>query len=297
MSAGPVQIAVLEDRGVVSVTGADAEEFLGGLITNDMALLEAERADGPPALYAALLSPQGKILFDFLVVRTADGFLLDVVRDKAGELVKRLSLYKLRAGWRSGRVGRLPRYGCLGASAGFDGQIVGAHVFRRSALCELRVLAEAHTAGAGGRDRRDYGCARRVSRPSHRTRRAGRGATSRSAIRFLARRCSTSCMACRSRLFRGAGIVAYATPRHGEKRVVAVNAEVPCRADAAGADGRRGDRAARPVAGARGLALLRLDRVADARRDGVPVTAADVALSVETPPFATFEIGSPHETA
>src|SRR5688572_18420720 len=97
MSAAPVHIAVLEDRGVVSVTGADAGKLLGGLITNDIALIETDGTGGSPALYAALLSPQGKILFDFLVVRVADGFLLDVLRDKAGDLVKRLSLYKLRA--------------------------------------------------------------------------------------------------------------------------------------------------------------------------------------------------------
>ena len=50
-----------------------------------------------PALHAALLSPQGKILFDFFVVRVADGYLLDVDRAKSAELVKRLSMYKLRA--------------------------------------------------------------------------------------------------------------------------------------------------------------------------------------------------------
>ena len=53
-------------------------------------------ADGE-ARFAALLTPQGKILFDFFVVRTADGYLLDVARDKAADLVKRLTLYKLRA--------------------------------------------------------------------------------------------------------------------------------------------------------------------------------------------------------
>ena len=82
------------------------------------------------------------------------------------------------------------------------------------------------------------------------------------------------------------------------KRVVAVNAGEPLPSGplpvlAGDVEiGRLGS-----VAGARGLALIRLDRVADARRDGVPVTAGDVALSAEVPPFATFEIGAPHETA
>jgi folate-binding protein YgfZ len=89
-------IARLTDRGVVSVLGRDSEKLLQGLVTNDLAELAASA--GPhPAIHAALLSPQGKILFDFFIVRTSDGFLLDVDRAKAPELAKRLSMYKLRA--------------------------------------------------------------------------------------------------------------------------------------------------------------------------------------------------------
>lgn len=85
-------IAPLEDRGVVAVTGPDAVKFLNGLVTNEIAHLPEGMA-----AHAGLLSPQGKILFDFLVLRTAEGFLLDVARGKTGELVKRLGMYKLRA--------------------------------------------------------------------------------------------------------------------------------------------------------------------------------------------------------
>ena len=53
-------LALLPDRGVVSVTGPDARDFLDNLITNDMALL-----DGQEAIHAALLTPQGKILYEF----------------------------------------------------------------------------------------------------------------------------------------------------------------------------------------------------------------------------------------
>ena len=84
--------ARLADRGVVSITGPDSEKLLQGLITNDVEGLTAGTAR-----HAALLSPQGKILFDFFVVRTRDGYLLDVAAAKAGELVKRLTMYKLRA--------------------------------------------------------------------------------------------------------------------------------------------------------------------------------------------------------
>ena len=86
------RIALLPDRGVVSVTGEDAGKLLQGVVTNDMGLLEAQ-----PAIHAGLLTPQGKILFDFFVVRTPDGFLLETARDKAAGLADRLMLYRLRA--------------------------------------------------------------------------------------------------------------------------------------------------------------------------------------------------------
>jgi len=83
----------LADRGVVRVAGPDAAAFLQGLLTNDV-----EKLALGGSCYAALLSPQGKILFDFLIFRTgADVFLIDVACDKTPELVKRLGFYKLRA--------------------------------------------------------------------------------------------------------------------------------------------------------------------------------------------------------
>ncbi|MBS0237728.1 MAG: folate-binding protein YgfZ [Proteobacteria bacterium] len=86
------KIARLADRGVVSVTGRDSEKLLQGLVTNDI-----EGLRNGEARHAALLSPQGKILFDFFIVRHGDGYLLDVLRASAGDLAKRLAIYKLRA--------------------------------------------------------------------------------------------------------------------------------------------------------------------------------------------------------
>ncbi len=88
--------AMLEDRGVVRVSGADATGFLQGLLTNDV-----EGLDTGEARYAALLTPQGKILFDMIVVRAPGGedpsYLLDCAATRAADLAKRLSFYKLRA--------------------------------------------------------------------------------------------------------------------------------------------------------------------------------------------------------
>ncbi len=84
----------LKGRGVVRVFGPDAAGFLQGILTNDVETLGASEAR-----YAALLTPQGKILFDFLVVRLPGegGFLLDCNAAQAKELAKRLGFYKLRA--------------------------------------------------------------------------------------------------------------------------------------------------------------------------------------------------------
>jgi folate-binding protein YgfZ len=88
--------ASLDDRGIVSVSGADAAGFLQGLLTNDV-----ERLEPGEARYAGLLTPQGKILFDMIVVRApgSDGaaYLLDCAAVQAADLAKRLGFYKLRA--------------------------------------------------------------------------------------------------------------------------------------------------------------------------------------------------------
>jgi hypothetical protein len=88
--------AMLEDRGILSVSGADATGFLQGLLTNDVEGLEPSEAR-----YAALLTPQGKILFDMIVVRAAGGeepsYLIDCAAAQASDLAKRLGFYKLRA--------------------------------------------------------------------------------------------------------------------------------------------------------------------------------------------------------
>jgi hypothetical protein len=82
----------LKDRAVIAVEGGDARDFLQGLITNDMGQLAPGRG-----LYAVLLTPQGKILFDFLVAEGDGAVLLDCAADHADGLLKRLTMYRLRA--------------------------------------------------------------------------------------------------------------------------------------------------------------------------------------------------------
>jgi tRNA-modifying protein YgfZ len=91
-----MQAALLPERGVVKVAGEDARRFLNGLVTSDMARV----APGNPS-FAALLTPQGKIIVDFIVAEApaedGGGFFLDCPRALAGALVEKLNFYKLRA--------------------------------------------------------------------------------------------------------------------------------------------------------------------------------------------------------
>lgn len=81
-----------EGRGVVRVGGAEAEAFLQGLVSNDVS-----RAGPETAIYAALLTPQGKFLHDFFVLRREDGFLLECESERRADLMQRLKRYKLRS--------------------------------------------------------------------------------------------------------------------------------------------------------------------------------------------------------
>ncbi|MSP42614.1 MAG: folate-binding protein [Alphaproteobacteria bacterium] len=86
------RICLLPERGVIEVGGPEADAFLQGLLTNDM-----DRADPAHVVYAALLTPQGKYLFDFFVLRRGDTCLLDCEVARLAELSKRLNFYRLRA--------------------------------------------------------------------------------------------------------------------------------------------------------------------------------------------------------
>jgi folate-binding protein YgfZ len=85
--------AYLDDRAVLAISGPQARDFLQGLVTNDIVGGLAP-SNG---LYTALLSPQGKILFDLLVTEGDGALLLDVAREQRDALLKKLTMYRLRS--------------------------------------------------------------------------------------------------------------------------------------------------------------------------------------------------------
>src|SRR5947209_4577307 len=112
-----MKAAFLPDRGVVKVSGESARDFLNGLVTTDVGLLQ-------PGLgrFGALLTPQGKIVVDFLITEAPSGhgggFLIDCPRPLAQSLTDKLGFYKLRA-----KVGIENLSDSLGALAAWDGDL------------------------------------------------------------------------------------------------------------------------------------------------------------------------------
>jgi folate-binding protein YgfZ len=80
------------DRAVIAVAGEDRQAFLQGLVSNDTAKVSASRA-----IYATLLTAQGRFLFDMFIVEHGGRYLLDCAAPRRAELIKRLSLYRLRS--------------------------------------------------------------------------------------------------------------------------------------------------------------------------------------------------------
>lgn len=85
-------LIVLPDRAVMKLSGQDARSFLQGIITNDI-----DKVTALNTIYAAMLTPQGKFLFDFFIAEHGSGLLFDCDRARLNDLIKRLTMYKLRA--------------------------------------------------------------------------------------------------------------------------------------------------------------------------------------------------------
>ena len=83
---------ILEDRGILFIDGVDAKDFLQNIITNDI-----NKVSDHNSCFASLLNPQGKFLFEFLVIRHKKGYFIDCEKSQINELFKQLSLYKLRS--------------------------------------------------------------------------------------------------------------------------------------------------------------------------------------------------------
>ena len=86
------EVYILEDRGLLYINGDDAKEFLQNIITNDI-----KKVSTNLSCFGALLTPQGKYLFDFLIIKHKNGYLLDCEKKIIDQLYNQLKLYILRS--------------------------------------------------------------------------------------------------------------------------------------------------------------------------------------------------------
>jgi folate-binding protein YgfZ len=85
-------VHILEDRGILYINGVDAKEFLQNMISNDI-----NKVNEDNSCFASLLSPQGKFLFAFIIVKHKSGYFIDCEKAQTEALFKQLSIYKLRS--------------------------------------------------------------------------------------------------------------------------------------------------------------------------------------------------------
>ena len=86
------KVYILEDRGILYISGNDCFEFLQNLITNDLNRVTEENS-----CFASLLTPQGKYLFDFILIKHKEGYFIDCEKKIIDELFNKFNLYKLRS--------------------------------------------------------------------------------------------------------------------------------------------------------------------------------------------------------
>jgi hypothetical protein len=271
--------AHLPDRSLIDIGGADAGDFLHGIITTDV-----EGLPDNEARPGALLTPQGKILFDFLIWRTADGFVIECDASQREALIRRLTMYKLRAAvtLSAGETGVTLTWGEAADST--SGIVDGA--FRKAGLLLKRQpvhAAEGHDGEAYDALRVEAGLA--VS---------GRDYALQDAFPHDVLLDLDGGLSFRKGCYIGQEVVSRMQHRGtARRRVAQVSAEALL--PASGTELLAGGKpvgALGTVSGNRALAIVRIDRVGDAMARGIPVLAGDMAVSLVLPAWTGLSFPS-----
>ncbi|MDQ0421829.1 folate-binding protein YgfZ [Peteryoungia aggregata LMG 23059] len=274
--------AFLPDRAFILVGGADAEHFLQNLITTDLTGLAANELRP-----GALLTPQGKILFDFLISREGDGLLIDIRADQTDAFVKRLTMYKLRA------AVTIETRAETGATVtwGEDGTGV---VDQRFALAGTAVFRQAGKVGEPG-DRTGYDALRVL----HGVPDSGDDYALQDAFPHDVLFDKSGGVSFRKGCYVGQEVVSRMQHRStARRRVVIVSAEAPL--PATGTEVTIGGKSIGTlgtVAGERGLAIVRIDKAGEAMATGQVILAGDVTVTPALPAWSGLSFPSAAEDA
>jgi len=281
------------------VTGADARKLLQGVITNDMDLIDTQSA-----LYAGLLTPQGKILFDFFIVKAPDfivkapdGFCLETSRANAADLAERLKMYKLRAAVDIADVSTDYTVAAIWGGAYAPRAKDPAPLwFADPRLPDMgyRELATLRSDWALGGEASDS-----ATQEEYHAHRIGLGVPEGGkdfgfgdAFPHEALFDQLHGVSFEKGCYVGQEVVSRMQNRGTSRRRI-----VPVTTDGALPDPGSAIKAGGveigtlgSTAGSRGLAMLRLDRAAEFAAKGEPLRAADVELRIELPPWARFPL-------
>jgi len=274
-------VCLLGDRGVIEVAGADATGFLQRLVTNSV--LNIPKGEGR---YAGLLTPQGKLLFDFFVVPLAEGqdagYLIDCASEQTADLVKRLNLHKMRA-----KIAIEDKSEKFAVAAIFGGEAAAgiAGVFYRDMRVPdmgLRVIASrAALAKVDGAEASRY----EAHRIAQGVPKGGVDFAYGDAFVHDVNLDLMNGVDFKKGCYVGQEVVARVHYRNSaRKRIVKIHIDGP--APAPGTQIMAGETNIGHVgstAGVEGLAMVRLDRLEEARVAGVALKAGDVAVDVTLP--------------
>ena len=277
-------IAPLPDRGIIEVSGNDAETLLEGLLTNSV----AEQS----ALHTGLLSSQGKILFDFFLVRTIDGFLIDVDKSMADDLIKRLTFYRLRADVQFENISETMAAAAVWpGNPSMPGGVISYPDPRNAALGLRLILPSARLAEIP---------AEAVTTDSYHTHRISLGVPDAGLDYPLANTFPHEALYdqlhsidFKKGCFIGQEVVSRMEHRGtARKRAMRVTSD---NALTAGSSVEAGDATIGTVGSSSGtsaIAMLRLDRASEATGKGVTIQAGNAALALDPPEWITFDITS-----
>lgn len=264
--------AHLPSRSLIRLTGGDVQDFLQGLITTDIdSLPEGEARPG------ALLTPQGKILFDFLVWRDGNGFFIETETVQREALMRRLTMYKLRA---AVDIAAGPEEGI----AVFWGEDAGKGAVKDAAFAKAGItLTRMPSQLSDGPEAAYHALRIEAGIPM-----SGHDYGLQDAFPHDVLLDQTNGLSFRKGCYVGQEVVSRMQHRGtARRRVAIVSGET-----ALPASGTEITAGGKPVGtlgsvfGNKGLAIVRIDRVGDALTRGVPLSAGDVTVSLTLPAWS-----------